>query len=359
MMLALFIAARLALPFFPSEGWSESGFHCASYYVFLPLGKPHGCVAEKAFGEGARLANRLDFVSYRREKFTVDERGYRNPPLAELKPRVILMGSSFSLGLSLNDDETFAAQLNRRMGPVVYNASKVLNPNLSAAPLIATAREIGLQHGVVLLELLNRAVYGYNAAGEPVGRLAKLQDKAAGFQSLQRRMKDPFALGRITAMVNMRIANDVVLPNPERWRYPEEELKDGRHQLFYVDDKAFFHQPAPVSETIASVKQLRTDLEKAGLRLAVVLVPSGYTVYWPLLRDASGEDRGLQYMADLAAGLESIGVPALNCTPLLRDAAKREQVYWPDDAHWTPAGVRVVADATAAFISQQRLANAF
>ena len=352
--LGVFVAARLLLPFLPSDRWSESGYHCASYYLFLPLGQPHSCTADEAFGEGARVANRLDFVSYRRQKFTVDARGYRNPPLAGMNPRVILLGSSFSLGLSLNDDDTIAAQLNRRLGPVVYNASKVLNRDLAAGPLVENARGVGIERGWVLLELINRGAYSYQA-NAPHGRLAAVLDRAAPLQSFERRMKDPFALTRIAAMINMRVANDRVLPNPDRWRFPEEELTNGRHMLFYVDDRNFALNPDSPAITVDSVARLRDDLAKQGLQLAVMLVPNGYTVYWPLLRERPGEDRGRVYFAALEAGLGSHGIATFNALPVLRAAAAKDLeanrlVYWPDDAHWDPAGVAVVAEGVAPWL---------
>jgi hypothetical protein len=350
----LFVALRLALPFFPSGPWSESGYHCGGYYLFLPLGKPHTCVAEKAFGEGARNANRLDFVSFRSEKFTVDERGYRNPPLATMNPRVILFGSSFSLGLALNDEDTIAAQLNRRLGPVVYNASKVLNPDLSVQPFVETARETGTKGGWALVEVINRVPYRYQPA-EPQSRFADIMSRIAPLQSFQRRMKDPFALSRITAMINMRIDDDRVLPNPERWRYPEEELINGRHMLFYVDDRNFVLHPEPPRITVDGLVQLRDELQKHGMRLAVMLVPNGYTVYWPLLKDRAGDDRGKQYLTALEEGLAAAGIPAFNCLPSLREAAagelkENQLVYWPDDAHWNPEGVTVAANGIAPWL---------
>jgi hypothetical protein len=353
------------MPFLPSGPWSPSGYHCASYYLLLALGSQHGCVAQAAFGEGARVANRLDFVSYRSEKFTVDARGYRNPPLAQLTPKVILAGSSFSLGLSLNDGDTLAGQLNRRLGPVVYNASKVLNPALSAGLAIESAREIGMERGWVLLELLNRAAYQYAGpqAGVAAGFRARILRAAAPLQSFERRVKDPFALSRLTAMVNMRLQNDSLLPNPDRWRFAEEELSNGRRMLFYLDDVKFFAAPHGLEETVQSVTRIREDLLKRNLRLAVVLIPSGYSVYWPLLRNGgSGVDSGEAYMTALAGQLDASGIPVLNCLPRLREAAARELaggglVYWPDDAHWNPKGVAVAADAIAPWLGKLIAAN--
>jgi lysophospholipase L1-like esterase len=43
------------------------------------------------------------------------------------------------------------------------------------------------------------------------------------------------------------------------------------------------------------------------------------------------------------------GFPVLDAAPLLRDAVRREMVFFPGDTHMTPAGNRVVAEALAAW----------
>jgi len=339
-VLVIFMLARAAAPLLPAGPWSPSGYQCGSYYLFLPSDHAHSCTADAAFGEGARVANRLDFVHFRREKFTVDARGYRNLPSGR-KPGIILFGSSFSLGLSLNDEDTLSAQLSRRLPNAVYNASNVLNRDFSAEPLTRAAASLNVHNGWVLLEVLNRSPYGY---GPPP------RSTRAPFQSVERRFKNPFALTRISSLLNMRLQNDVLLPNPDKFRFPEEELADGRHMLFYIDDKNFFLHPADPRPTAEAVEHLRDELARAGFKLAVVLVPTGYTVYYPLLRDAPGPDTGAAYMASLARQLSGAGVPAFNCLPLLRSAAEHTQVYWPDDAHWNPQGVETVANSLAPWL---------
>jgi hypothetical protein len=365
LLLGFFVLMRLALPFFPSETWSPSGYLCAGYYLALPAKEPQGCVAREAFGEIARQVHRLDYLSLRSEKFTLDTRGYRNPPLKGLKPRVILAGSSFSLGLSLNDDETLSTQLNQRLGPVVYNSANVLTGGLSAGPMIRSARETGVGQGWVLLEILNRSPYVYNAQGadSDTGYAATILRTTALLQGVRRRIVNPYALVRVTTMINMRLENNVVLPNPDLGRFPEEVLRNGSRMLFFAEDRNFSLHPAGMDTTVASIVRLKGDLSNAGLRLAAILVPTGYTVYSPLIRDAPSGDEGALYMARLSQRLSGEGIPVLNCLPLLRQAALQAfvrggLVYWPDDAHWNASGVAAVADGIAPWLSGL-LAHAF
>jgi hypothetical protein len=183
----------------------------------------------------------------------------------------------------------------------------------------------------------------------------QLTDAAASLQSVERRVKNPYAVTRVSVMLNMHLENDVLLPNPESYLFPEEVLINGRHILLYSDDKNFFRKPADPGLTSEAVVRLRDDLAHHGLKLAVMLLPTGYSVYYPFLRDLPGRDTGGAYMGSLQDQLNSAGVPVYNCLPLLRDAAASELkqgrlIYWPDDAHWNPRGVEVVAAALAPWL---------
>lgn len=348
------MAARALMPFLPATNWSPSGYLCGGYYLDLATGKPHTCVAEAAFGEGARTSNRLEFVSFRSERFTVDALGYRNPTLSMLKPRIILFGSSFSLGLSLNDEETFAARLNERLGPVVFNAARVLSLELSADPILRGAEAAGVRSGWVLLEMTGRTGYGY-AGPKPPSRRERVNAMAPGIQVVRRMMVNPYALVQTASFINLRLQNDRVLPNPDRGVFVVQTLRGGRRILAYRDDVSFTENPVGTESTAESVNALARELTAHGFRLAVVLIPPAYSVYRPLLEREKTGDPGGDYAAELSERIAGFGVPVFNALPALRRAAVSELVndrlvYWPDDAHWNPAGVRVVAGQVAPWL---------
>jgi hypothetical protein len=359
-LLALAIAARVGVSFLlPCESWGPSGYLCAAERLFLPTGGQRVFAAGRAFGEGVRVGNRLNFQALRAEAFTVDERGFRNPSIQTAgQTRVILLGSSFSLGMSLNDNEILSEQLNSRLGPVVYNASSTFGSALSAEQVVPLAAELGMNRGWVLLELLNRAPYSFQPAGkEPwpqnPGLRAEYLRWRARVAAVYRRIHDPFALTRISSELNMRLHDGDWLPNPFAAQYPEEELVNGQRMLFYRDDRQFFRNSPMASSSVQAVAQFRQELADAGLRLAVLLVPSGYSVYYPLLRRRDAPDSA--FLQDLSSGLTQAGIPVLNAQSLLREAASRglasgRLVYWPDDAHWNPAGCSLVAEAAAPWL---------
>jgi hypothetical protein len=212
-----------------------------------------------------------------------------------------------------------------------------------------------MKRGWVLLELINRVTYNYEPS--PPLPLPNRRDALRGaLQAAVSSAHHPFAMVRISSLLNMRLHNDILFPNMYKDLYLEEELQTGRHVLYFGEDEAFSRKSVSPAETAGAVAQLRDDLSRSGLKLAVVLVPTGYTVYYPLLRKNPGPDFGKQYMSELTSLLNQEEVPVFNCLPLLRDAAAKELtagrlVYWPDDAHWNPLGVATVARSVAPWLS--------
>lgn len=96
---------------------------------------------------------------------------------------------------------------------------------------------------------------------------------------------------------------------------------------------------------------LNKQLRQRNFQLIIILVPSKYTVYQPLIKGAIKTDKS-EALNELQNELKD--VPVVNTTVALQQAAAAELadgnlVYWPDDTHWNAEGVRV---AVAQFQAQ-------
>jgi SGNH hydrolase-like domain, acetyltransferase AlgX len=101
---------------------------------------------------------------------------------------------------------------------------------------------------------------------------------------------------------------------------------------------------------------LDQGLRARNFRLLVVLVPSEYTVYQPLIEGAIATNKDEQ-LEQLLRQLP--GIPAVNTTPALQQAAvdalaNGQLLYWRDDTHGNGNGVRVAADQVGALYASRR-----
>jgi len=279
-----------------------------------------------------------------------------------------------SLGLGLSDEETLSAQLNEQLGPIVYNAAGTFSAGLSADYFIKIARESAMDKGWIVIEMLNRSTFFYmqppiphqrapfserlefgvrqrwRAMGERVARIA------APVTSVMRRIQYPNAVTRVATLVNMRLHNGSILPNPLHDRYAEEQLVTGRKVLMSRNDTRFAQRLVKSEGTANAIVRLRDELERRGYHLAVILMPNGYSVYYPLLRNQEVPDYSEPYLHNLYTALSTARVPVLNLLPRLRQAAKDElthrsrMIFYSDDAHWNPVGCSIAAHAVAPWL---------
>jgi alginate O-acetyltransferase complex protein AlgJ len=120
----------------------------------------------------------------------------------------------------------------------------------------------------------------------------------------------------------------------------------GSNGWFYSSEE--FERPKNFAAEIAAkleyITQVKTALENAGIKLAVVLVPAKARVYPEYLgrytRPKYWDDVYSKFLTDLQAK----GVIAPN---LLNAMKSRDSMFLKTDTHWTPSGARVAAHAVA------------
>ena len=315
----------------------------------------------RVYGNLAALGNQLDLRQYHRVVFLTDSLGYGNAPEIRLagSPLAFLFGSSFSAGTEVSDGEGLAARLSALTGRVVYNAA----PGDPAPALVRElANAVGAAaNGFVIYEFFE---------GSDVPRLDAVIPNPGELRcrSLRRVSENQTlcdALNRLhdwhqvnplqvfASRAHRRVQNDLLLPNPAAHRIVRSQLVDGSEMLFLGLERDDYHRardPAPAERYFT---WLANRLRLQGHELLVVLMPSKYTVYAPLLATPdTGPARSVGYLAELERRLQFRGIAVVNLVATLRAAAQvtlaaDSLIYWRDDTHWNAAGVAVAARAIA------------
>ena len=143
------------------------------------------------------------------------------------------------------------------------------------------------------------------------------------------------------------LEDDRVLPNSHASSVVRRTLRNGEEILFLPEVIEYTRQMrvVPVDRWV----RLDGMLQRAGLKLLVVLLPRKYTVYQPLLEDEVPLTSGLaETFAHLEHQLRAVGIPVLNLTQIYRAHAARllqhhAYLYWRDDTHWNARGVTLAA----------------
>ena len=117
--------------------------------------------------------------------------------------------------------------------------------------------------------------------------------------------------------------------------------------------------------TDAIIAGLNKEVEADGSQLAVVIIGAPEQVYPERWQTVLNRAHSLQPASwdletpnrRLAAFLDSAGIPYLDLLPLFRQEAEKPgapALHFRHDGHWTPAGHQLAADAIAAFVQELR-----
>lgn len=117
--------------------------------------------------------------------------------------------------------------------------------------------------------------------------------------------------------------------------------------VFYHREMKTYENPWPIR--IDEYLHLAQELKKSNLNLAVVLVPSKFTVYHRLLaaKPPVAVEPG-ELLQRLESALRSKEISVVNVTAALRadaeiHAVERVYDYYREDTHWNPRGIKIAA----------------
>ena len=287
-----------------------------------------------AYGDLATLGNCTECRRYRPMNVHIDERGFANPSSSGPYD-AILMGDSFGLGAEQPSGATLAAQISLRTGLSTYNACRA-GRAISSQDLMALIDELGSANGTVFFELMDRSL------GELPWTSENPRFNRLGYWS---KNAEYSPLANVAREIVGRLYDGHLMPNPYAQNVVRKLLPDGQTMLFFPEDLQDAEADGPTlwAEYLGL---LNKELHQHNFQLIVILVPSKYTVYQPLIRDAAKTNKR-EALNELQDKLKD--VPVVNTTAALQQAAAAELahgnlLYWRDDTHWNAEGVRVAVE---------------
>ena len=299
----------------------------------------------RSYGDLANIGNLPHLRQYREDVFTTDAEGYRNRvEVAKPFNGILLLGDSFAAGASVRDNETLSEQISRVSGCPVFNGA-------ASPDFLKLLSELQMTHGLVIWEqsernripqlpLVNTPSPGwkYRAMSSVLG---------AEHAELLQRMENYSPLQSMFGRAVKLIQNNEILPNPNRG-VVEAQLRNGQEMLFLQSELNNYESDRPSDP--AFFVALKTELQKEGIGLLVLLVPDKYVVYRDLILSGSPLIDRRPFLDIVKERLVAANIPVVNLTPRFIEEAKalldrNEYIYWTDDTHWNAAGISDAAQA--------------
>ena len=344
------VAARL----FPLDSLSFRAWEAVVRYHLpcSPFRANVHYVNDSSYGDLAAMGNLPEYRQYRREIFSTDSFGFRlnsNVPGPPLKYDAILVGDSMIAGSALNNHETLSARLEQHLRKGVYNGGGGEYPP-TLGPILSLSRRLNLMKGTVLYEYFEREDLpppGVLLSYTGPRTTRDCRDWRARLSIWYEGFVETSPLQIVAQKIFRKLQNDLLLPNASKSEVVIRRLTNGEPILFYPPDIEGSRRKGPAD--VSGLKRLADELEKNGLRLVVVLVPTKYTVYRSLLKDdKTGNGETGHYLNAVEASLKQVNVPSVNLLSPFQQKAQESfkqgsYIYWLDDIHWNAAGVELAA----------------
>ena len=292
-----------------------------------------------SYGDLASMGNLPSERRPHAEEFTTDAFGFRNLSVPE-RADVALVGDSFGVGAGVSDRETLSAKLEELTGLSVYNASGM---PVTYDRLETLFQRLRMTRGTLLLQHLERALIQRRWT-------RGLRDRFP-FNALE----NPFSASPLKIALKKAyrtVQDDRIFPNGSATSVERRTFPDGESILFYPPDLGSPGSEADADRGVERWLELSAWLEQRGITLAVVLVPSKFTVYGPLTTKKADVTAHRSYLNRLTEGLRKKGVLVTNLEPVYSDEARKRlpaknYIYRLDDTHWNPEGIALGAREVA------------
>jgi hypothetical protein len=302
-------------------------------------------------GDLPKLANMPALCEWRHEHFETDPWGWRNDRKTwESEPPVMVYGDSFAYGAGVSQELAPSAQLAELLGRPVYNGAAKTELNYLRWLLDHRRRPP------------ERLVYFYMERQSPSEAALKVWDRPidenSRLEALKIWWKDVTRYNPLDILVSRfdkKWLTPGLWPNRYEKSFPVYHLLGGRPLLFNPESVAKFGDPrrSELPRVAGFLKGLRRLCESRGVQLTILLIPEKYSVYAGLLEDPSiPAGLGPAYLDLLAGALEAEGLDVVNALPAFQtEAAKAldqgKLIYWSDDTHWNPDGIRLAMSLVA------------
>jgi lysophospholipase L1-like esterase len=284
----------------------------------------------------------------------------RGPERQREKPpgtrRILMLGDSFTFGISVRDEETFSALLEERLSSGAQPV-EVLNGGTDSAAAIVSACHFRNYFGQLDPDLVVLNVDMSDPMQEIAYRLESTRGRLLQMELVPLAVEESCFRGADGwAATSLFLGRQLVYH--ARFSLPggssslDEALRNGRRLLAHTTADFTGDRRELLAPLVESIAELDSQVRARGARLLVTTYPWGHQV-------AAREWAGARHQFDLpperALSDETVrvleqacrdrGIAFLDAFPRFRAYRGEALLYNRVDMHWTPAGHRVMAEA--------------
>lgn len=294
---------------------------------------------------GGDLAHDTPFAIPKRVKWITDRYGYRKKDVRRTKPQVVIIGDSNVAGIGLTQEEMFSEVLEAKLKVPVYPYAPVGSINTFLKDL----RFKKNPPQVVIVSNIERDIPNL-----PFPKLSQRREHFLSFYEWRDEIKQNRWVQSIGVTLDRLFRMNML--NYIRAKVGNATLRDYYHfpskfgpMLFVQGEAANKEVPTErlhkVVETLEAYNQI---LRKRNIRFIFLPIPNKENIYHDFLPNP----RRPVFLEQLIQKLKSRKIEVVDTQKAFEDEYRNNSalLFFLDDSHWNPSGVRLAADRTVKLI---------
>ena len=318
---------------------------------------PNRQVEMDAFGGLSYRYFAPEIRHYKRNVFTTDNHGFRNPSMGQ--PPVVVVGDSFTYGVGLSDSETFPQALSRQLKVPVYNYG---TQGAKAPRYFLSDRRFGRPGEVVLFMPSENGLRNLRMppkTGEPAPTPRKIIEMPTFLSPLKTYGSDLEYWNEVINRDNgINVWARLSYQNIRRTLlgHPNRIMADGAPAL--VETLAEQKRTTAVSDPklkriVDSYVRWHQILKQRNSKLMIAIIPQTGSVYEDAFPEKERKKISRPSIKDrVQKALIEQGILVIDLMPLYTQN-RTPYLYLRDDTHWNPRTVELTAEHIAKALRSQ------
>jgi len=298
---------------------------------------------------GGDLAHHTPFAIPKRVKWITDRYGYRKKDSERIKPQVVIVGDSNIAGQGLTQEEMLSEVLEDKLKVPVYPYAPVGSINTFLKDL----RFKKDPPKTVIVSVLERHILNLRFPKLPQNR-----ERFLSFYEWRDKIKQNRWIQSMGVLLD-RLSKMNML-NYARARIGNRAIKGFRQfpsrfgpMLFFIGEEANRGvSDENFRKAIKTIEAYDYVLKKEGIRFIFLPIPNKENIYHEYLPNS----RRPVFLGQLIQELKSRNIETVDTQRAFEDEYQNHSMllYFLDDSHWNPKGVKLAADFTIKLIERDK-----
>jgi len=294
---------------------------------------------------GGDLAHDTPFALPKKVKWITDRYGYRKKDAGGTKPQVVIIGDSNIVGIGLTQGEMFSEVLEEQLKGLVY-------PYAPAGSINSFLKDLRFRKDppqVVIVSYIEREILNL-----PFPRQSQRRDHFLSFHKWRDEIKQNRWVQSVGVMLDRLFKMNML--NYVRAKVGNGTLMDFYHfpskfgpMLFVQGEAANKEVPTErLHKAVETIEAYNQILRKRNIRFIFLPIPNKENIYHNFLPDP----RRPVFLERLIQELKKRKIETVDTQKAFEDEYRENSalLFFLDDSHWNPSGVRLAADRTVKLI---------